>query len=184
MFPIFITPKKGYSVVGKILLGSLIVVGTLITLTLLVALYPPLFRYKDLIMQSTFRMNLLFIGLLVCCALYYVFVRAKKKWEPAGEMKFLSDGIAIAERKILFSEIQSVRFIGNDILGDFRGQVSTGQNNSVRIVLRNGEELRYNFLQTPEQNLRAHEDYLRGLETLNLLSKANLDSILNNTNYY
>lgn len=82
------------------------------------------------------------------------------------------------------SVIKHVRFVGNDILGDFRGYETKGNNNEIFIDLHNGEKISSSFQQNTSARLQDDEATLREYLKLGLLSESNLDTILNNTNYY
>lgn len=98
-------------------------------------------------------------------------------------MTLRPDQVILDDAVYPVSQIQRLRFIGNDIRGDFRGFVSKGTENKV-ILESNGSTVEFGFEQTPEQNLKNQSEILNRYRSAGILSEANLLNILNNTNYY
>ena len=116
-------------------------------------------------------------------AIYYVFFRNKKR-EFVGTLELKLTEINLNNINYPISTIKHLRFVGNDILGEFRGYETKGSNNEIFIHLHNDEEIVSSFQQTTSENLKNAEDILQTYRQLGLLTEANLDTILNNTNYY
>lgn len=182
-YTIYQKQKRKRTTIGYILRTLLIVVIVSIVSLLIIATFPPLFRYKDIILEQTFTLNMIFIGLIVCSVLYYVLVRGKKALKPIGELYFGEEYISICGKKIHYGEINRIRVIGNDIRGEFRGQNSDGKGNLLIISLKEGETIEYHLEQTIDNRLR-DDSQLEELYIKNIMSKSNYESILKNTNYY
>ena len=80
--------------------------------------------------------------------------------------------------------IKNIRFIGNDIKGEFRGFISKGTGNEMILSLEGDIEKKFYFEQTSSNRLRDQKEILEGYVTQNKLSKTNFEMIMNNTNYY
>lgn len=169
---------------GKIIRIAVWAVVLAMVALMITAAFPQLFRLKDSLLEKTFTLNLVLIGLIITGALYYVFLQKKTRRVAVGEMVLSGDGLTVLNEKIPFSALKSLRFIGNDIAGEFRGQETQGTENQILLTLQDGRNLTYNFRQTTAQRLSSQTEFLQKARQLGLLSAANYEAILNNTNYY
>ncbi|MFC6269642.1 hypothetical protein [Frigoriflavimonas asaccharolytica] len=176
------SPKKKFSV-GKFLLLLLILDFLIIIALAIIAYLPQYHRTKDLILQSTFGFNIGLVVILFLLGIYYIFFRNKDK-EAIGTLQMMEEKIMINDTTFPIFEIENLRIVGNDILGEFRGFKSKGTNNEIFIILKNGEEISSNFVQTTETSLKNAENILNIYHEKGLLTESNLENILNNTNYY
>lgn len=168
---------------GKVLL-ALMALDALVIVGLVVAAYlPQNYRTKDTLLQMTFTFNIVMIILVLLCALYYVFFRAKRK-SYVGTAAFKEDVIELNGESFPLAEIKHLRFMGNDIRGEFRGFASKGTDNQVFITKGDGAVISSYFEQSTENNLKQAEKILEFYKQKGILTEANLDNILNNTNYY
>lgn len=183
MFPLYEATERP-NILGKIIRLAIGAVALAIVGLTITAAFPQLFRLKDFLLEKAFTLNLVMIALGIAGALYYIFLQNKTKRVPIGEMVLEAGGMVILNEKIPLSAIKSLRFIGNDISGEFRGQETDGTENRILATLHDGRNLTYNFRQTAAQRLSAQTDFLKNARNMGLLSAANFDAILNNTNYY
>ncbi len=146
-------------------------------------MFPQMFRYKDYILESTFPLNLGFIVLLLLRALVYIFFKNKTRISD-GFLELKKDEIVLRNKNYPLSEIEKIRLIGNDIKGDFRGNIAKGTNNQIVLHLTNGEIVNSDFEQNAQTNLKQDEKILRNYLETQQLSEANFENIMNNTNYY
>lgn len=168
---------------GKILLALLFLDIAVILGLAIVAYLPQNHSIKDDILGMTFRFNIVLIIIVMMSAVYYVFFRNKKR-SFVGTLELQPTEIILNSKNYPVSAIKHIRFVGNDILGDFRGYETKGNNNEIFLELQNGEKISSSFQQTTAVRLKDDEATLREYLQLGLLSESNLDTILNNTNYY
>lgn len=183
MYPLFHPRKSKNTLVGQIIRTLIFIMIFSILGMLMLSLFPPLFRYKDEILERTFTMNMILIGLIIIGIIHFVFLRNKRKNQQIGNMSLHENYIRINGNDYPFEQIGKIRFIGNDIQGEFRGLIGYGQENAVFITLKNGQKMEFNFQQTTQNRLK-EDIHLPALFKHDILSKANYDSILSNTNYY
>lgn len=148
-----------------------------------IALFPRLFRYKDQLLQGNFTFIISFIVLFLLRVMYYIFFKTKPS-KAIGTLQLSEDEILLNSTKYPIAEIESLRFVGNDVKGDFRGYISKGTNNEFFLKLKNGQEMSVSFEQTEVSKLRDAKILLTKYKDDQLLSAANFENILNNTNYY
>ena len=134
---------------------------------------------KDIIYESVGGLYLFSILFKI---IYHNFFQQKKA-VFIGELIFKENEISILSKIYPLDKISTIRIIGNDIKGEFRGLKSKGINNELIIHLINGDQLNYNFQQTKENKL---QDILILKEYVDKekLTQINYDSIIENTNYY
>lgn len=168
---------------GKIFKTLAIITGIVIVLTLILAMIPQFFRYKDRMLEATFAMNMVLIALILLNFINYVLFRGKKG-NFTGNLELKEDKIVLNGKTFPLENISKIRFIGNDIKGQFRGFSTKGTENSVILKTNDGNEISSNFEQTLENNLKNYSEFLKIYHDQNKLSEANYDNILNNTNYY
>lgn len=174
---------KKKTTTGKILRILAIVMGAVIILTLLAAMIPQLFRYKDRLLEATFTMNMILIGLILLNVANYMLFHGKKG-KFTGNLELRNDAVILNGEEFPLNSISRLRFIGNDIKGDFRGFSTKGTENSVIIKTVDGKEVSANFEQTLENRLKNYTEQLKSYHDQHKLTDANYDNILNNTNYY
>lgn len=175
-------PKRKFTF-GKVLLALLFLVITTIGGLVVVAYLPQNHRIKDDVLQMTFGFNIAMIIILMFSAVYYVYFRNKKR-AVTGTLELKSTEILLNNQTFPISAVKHLRFVGNDILGEFRGYSTKGSNNEVFIELKTGEELSSAFMQTTTENLKIVEELLQEYYKIGILTESNLATILNNTNYY
>lgn len=174
--------SKGFQF-GK-LLNFLLIINFLIIIGIyIMALFPAMYRYKDSLLERSFIFIVGLIVLFLIRVVYYIFSKGKNK-NLEGILKLSENDIELNSKKYPLAEIKHLRFIGNDVKGDFRGYISKGTNNEIVLSLKNGEEISSVFEQTSENQLKNSENLLFIYRSKGLLSEANFDNILNNTNYY
>lgn len=142
------------------------------------------YRYRNQFTEISFTLNLILLGILIINALHYIFIGRNQNLSPIGNLILEEKDIILNDEKIPVSDIKEIRFIGNDIKGDFRGFFSKGTNNKLIIKLKNSEEKSVHFLQTKENKLNRKKNILELYRNKGILSTANFQNILNNTNYY
>lgn len=184
MFRTFQEVEKSKITIGRILFFLMVLSVVGIILLLILAFLPQFYRLKDFFMYHTFTLNMILVGLIFVSAVYYVGFRNRTKNKYLGELIFKNDGLVINERNFLLSEIKSIRIIGNDIKGEFRGFVSKGSQNKIILKTINQEEVHTFFEQTTENNLRQIREILDVYYKMGILSESNFHNICNNTNYY
>lgn len=168
---------------GKFL-NFLIILAILVILAAYVtAMFPQMFRYKDYILESTFPLIIGFLILFMLRVLVYIFLKNKVRTSD-GFLELKKDEIILKNKNYPISEVEKIRLIGNDIKGDFRGNISKGTNNHMILYLKNGENLKVDFGQTDETNLKLDKEILKSYLDAHKLSEANFENIMNNTNYY
>ena len=175
-------PKRKFTF-GKVLLALLFLVIATIGGLVVVAYLPQNHRIKDTVLQMTFGFNIAMIVILMFSAVYYVFFRNKKR-DIIGTLELKPTDIILNNQTFPISTIKHLRFVGNDILGEFRGYATKGSNNEVFLELKTGDQLSSAFMQTTTENLKNAEDILQEYYKLGILTESNLATILNNTNYY
>lgn len=168
---------------GKLLLALLFLVIAAILGLVVVAYLPQNHRIKDDVLQMTFGFNIALIVILMSSAIYYVFFRNKTR-NVTGTLELKPTEIYFIEQTFPILDIRHIRFVGNDIYGEFRGYATKGSNNQIYIELITGEQLSTAFMQTTTENLKNAADTLKHYNKLGILTESNLDTILNNTNYY
>ena len=183
MFRTFTKHKTSGFTFGKIIKILIKITFGVMILMYILAFFPQLFRYKDFILETNFKITLLLIALFIISWINFTFFTSKKD-NSTGELHLTENSILLNGREFPLENLQQIRFIGNDIRKDFRGFVTTGQNNEIVLKTDNGDEIRSFFEQTGENNLKNLKSVLEVYRAHNLLSKANFDNILNNTNYY
>ena len=174
--------KEGFTF-GKLIKILIRITFAVMILMYILAFFPQLFRYKDFILETNFKVTLVLIGLFILSWLNFTFFTTKKD-KTEGELLLQNDKIILNGTEFRLDELQQIRFIGNDIKKDFRGFLTTGQNNEIVLKTASGEELRSFFEQTSEKNLKSLKPVLEVYRDRKLLTKANFDNIINNTNYY
>lgn len=183
MFRTFSPASTRPSAVGKFLrILIYLTIGVMIAVYI-IALFPQLFRYKDLLLESNFKVTLVLIFLLVCLWLNYIFFNSKTV-AAAGNLSLKEEAIELNGTVYPLEELKNIRFIGNDIRNDFRGYISKGEKNSIALQLQDGTEVSSVFEQTQDENLKKYPELLSIYLNKGLLSKSNYQNILNNTNYY
>ena len=80
--------------------------------------------------------------------------------------------------------INKIRFVGNDVKGEFRGFISKGSNNQMILSLIDDVEKTFTFEQTTQRRLSGQKEILASYVAQGKLSKVNFDAIINNTNYF
>lgn len=168
---------------GKIFKILAIITGIVIVLTLILAMFPQFFRYKDRMLEATFTMNMVLIVLILLNFVNYILFRGKEG-NFMGNLELKENEIVLNGDSFPLENISKIRFIGNDIKGQFRGFSTKGTENSMILKTNNGQEIKVNFEQTLENNLKKYSEILKIYHNQNKLSEANYDNILNNTNYY
>ncbi len=63
---------------GKIFKTLAIITGIVIVLTLILAMFPQFFRYKDRMLEATFTMNMVLIVLILLNFVNYILFRGKE----------------------------------------------------------------------------------------------------------
>lgn len=142
------------------------------------------YRYRNQFTEISFTLNLILLGILIINALHYIFIGRNQNLLPVGNLILEEKDIILNDEKIPVSNIKEIRFIGNDIKDDFRGFFSKGTNNKLIIKLKNSKEKSVHFLQTKENKLNRKKNILELYRNKGILSTANFQNILNNTNYY
>ena len=175
-------PKRKFTL-GKVLLALLFLDIAIIFGLAITAYLPQNHSIKDDILQTTFAFNIILIIILTISALYYVFFRNKKR-AFVGTLELKPTEINLNNKNYPTSTIKHIRFVGNDILGEFRGYETKGSNNEIFVQLINGEEVTSSFQQTTSENLKNAEELLQEYYKIGILTESNLATILNNTNYY
>lgn len=148
-----------------------------------IALIPNLFRYKDVILEFSFKVVIATIATFLLTAISYILSKGKKR-NFSGNLELLPAEIILNNNSYTVSDLEKIRFIGNDIQGDFRGFKSFGTENELIMTLKNGQEIRTFFEQTNENKLQNQIEVLKSYRDQKILSEANFQNILNNTNYY
>ncbi len=184
MFRTFSTVAKKKFTVGKFLIILMVIDALLIVALLILSLFPQFYRKKDYFLESTFTLNMVLIGIFLLAALNYVLFSAKNKARPIGTFELLNDRIIVDDKVIPAHEVERLRFIGNDIKGDFRGFISRGISNQVVISHKDGTVTEVNFEQTSSNKLLDKKDVLERWYNQGKLSESNYRNILRNTNYY
>ena len=126
------------------------------------------------------------IGLMACN-----FFRYEKEFgEYQGRITFSKDQIKIRNIKYSLDQIKKIEFIdANDIKGmfvnstlKFSPHLSNGLGNQIVIELKNGEKIKYNFLQTKSKKIEFFNKILIHYNKKGILSWLKLMEILNNIN--
>lgn len=182
-FQTFQKKKDQKITLGKFLNFLLIINAIIIIGIYIVAMFPQLFRYKDHLLQLNFIFIIGFMILFLLRVLVYIFLKAKNGTKK-GNLELRENTIILNEQEYPVSEIKYLRIVGNDIKGDFRGYISKGNNNELIIKMNSGEEIRSFFQQTQEKTLKNAEQLLATYKEKGILSEANFENILNDTNYY
>ena len=179
-----IQPVKEKKLTFTKIFGVLTVVTAVAILILYAAaLFPQLFRYKDFILETSFSLVVVAIVFFLLTGLSYVFLKSKKG-NFTGEMKLNASEIILNGEKYPVSEIEKIRFIGNDIKGEFRGFNSKGTQNEIIITDKKQGHVHVFFEQTQENNLKKLKNILEGYYKEGIITESNYHNILNNTNYY
>lgn len=168
---------------GKILRILMFVMIGVIVLTLLLAMIPQFFRYKDRMMEATFAMNMVLITLIILNFINYAVFKSKKG-NFIGNLELKDNGIVLNGENFSLENIDKIRFIGNDIKGQFRGFNTKGTENTVTLTTNDQRTVTSVFEQTTENNLKNYADVLKIYFEQHKLSQSNYENILNNTNYY
>ncbi len=169
--------------ITKVLAILTIVCGLCVLSLYILALFPNFFRYKDDFLELSFSIVVATMILFLLTGLSYVLLKGKKG-KLTGNLLLQENEIVLNDVNYPLSEIEKLRFIGNDVKGDFRGFQSKGTQNELIISLKNGQEIKTFFEQTSDNNLRSKKEILEKYHHQVKLSKSNFDNILNNTNYY
>lgn len=167
----------------KVLKILIMITIGLIVLVLGAAMIPQLFRYKDRLLEFSFVLNMVLIGLILLRVTHYMLYRARKG-EFTGSLLLSKESIELNGNTYPISSLKKIRFIGNDIKGDFRGYDTKGTENQIILTQNDGAEVVSNFEQTVEKRLQDEHENLSAYRSAGKLSEANYDNILNNTNYY
>ncbi|PIE50270.1 MAG: hypothetical protein CSA38_04265 [Flavobacteriales bacterium] len=184
MFKTLNTKKRPFIRLGTILFALLILSFVAVIFSLLTSTIPYFYRYRNQFAEISFALNLGLVAMLVINAIHYIFLSKNKSTEFYGELSLEKEQIILNGEEIPLSEIKDIRLKGNDIKGDFRGYISKGTNNEIIIKLKNGKERSAFFQQTKTNKLKNHRSILEVYRNKSILSTANLQNILNNTNYY
>lgn len=184
MFRTFQGIKKTNFTLGKILFFFIILDVLAIAGLLILALFPQFYRQKDTFLETTFTLNMVLIALFLLSALNYILFKGKKKASLAGMLEIRENEIVVNDQTLRLDELERMRFIGNDVKGDFRGHVSKGIGNEFIAKLKSGEQISVTFEQTRDNNLMGFKNILKGYYQRGLLSESNYQNIINNTNYY
>ena len=147
MFRTLTPPRK-----KKITITALLSILTRISLVSVLLMYvaaliPQFFRYKDVILETSFSVVIVAAVLFLLTGFSYIFLKSKRG-KFTGEMNLTEHELMLNGNGYQVSEIEKVRFIGNDIVGEFRGYQSKGTQNEVILKLKNGTEIRSAFEHT------------------------------------
>ncbi len=183
MFRTFLPKKKSLFSISSLVSVLVFLNGIGILAMYIVALFPQMFRYKDRIMEATIPVIYLFLALSLLRVLLYIFYHSTAKKE-IGTLQFFPNEIRVNSTTYPIDEITSIRIIGNDIKGDFRGYISKGIENTILLTLKNGDRIETNFEQKKDNRLSQQKEILAGYRNAGLLSEANFYNLCNNTNYY
>lgn len=180
-----IDPKsKSKFTLGKILFPLFILSIVVVVAIYIISVIPMYYYYKDTLLEYSFNANLVVITMLIINIFYYVFFRGRNKRKFIGVLELKENAILLNEKTFNLDEIKEIRFKGNDIKGEFRGSISNGTHNEVIINLKDSNKISYFFEQTKEEKLKDKKVILEHYNKLGILSTANLQNILANTNYY
>ena len=177
-------PVKKTSKAFKIIKFATTFLFIAIAITTIILYLPPFFRLEDDIKAVLGGLIMLLLFVQVLRAFTYVLLKGKKIKNYTGHLILNLDSVAYNDEVFPISNIEKIRFIGNDIKGDFRGFVGKGIDNQIQITLKNQDEKTFFFEQTLEHNLKLAEENLNRYVDAKILAKSNYDSIMNNTNYY
>lgn len=155
-----------------------------IIITTIILFLPPFFRLEDDIKKILGGLIMLLLFVQILRAFTYVLLKGKKVKQYTGHLVLDSEFIAYNEQVYPIHDIENIRFIGNDIKGEFRGFVGKGIDNRIQITTTNKDEHVVFFEQIVDHNLKMAETQLKSYVDAKILSKTNYDSIMNNTNYY
>jgi hypothetical protein len=184
MFRTFSPVKQKKFTIGKVLLFLMIADVIVIVGMLALAMFPQFYRKKDFLLESTFTLNMVLVGIFLLAALNYVIFNARSKSRPTGKIELLENEVVFEDRTIPLSQIEKIRIIGNDVKGDFRGFISKGIRNQLIVTLKDGTALQALFEQTKENSVLGKKDILAIYHQQGKLSDSNYQNILRNTNYY
>jgi hypothetical protein len=103
------------------------------------------------------------IGLLISTFFLY----QHKVGEFKGEIEFGMDSILINQKEYLITEIENISISATDIKGNFIGysahfsrKLSNGLKNKITLKLKNGKEIKCNFLQTERKRIKNFKNIL------------------------
>ncbi len=163
-------------------------IATIITVLLMIlsslaVIYPPFFRYEDELKRLVAGCIFFILFLQIVKALVFVFLKSKGA-KTTGDL-ILNENEITAEGMIYRLEhINKIRFVGNDVKGEFRGFISKGSNNQMILSLIDDVEKTFTFEQTTQRRLSGQKEILASYVAQGKLSKVNFDAIINNTNYF
>ena len=176
-------PIKNGNKVSKVLRYLNIIAFAALIGSTLAFFYKPLFRYEDDIKEVMAGSIYLILFIMVLRAISYVLLRSKSS-KTKSYLLLTPNEITADEMIYSLEHIKNIRFIGNDIKGEFRGFISKGTGNEMILSLEGDIEKKFYFEQTSNNRLRDQKEILEGYVTQNKLSKTNFEMIMNNTNYY
>ncbi|GEM_PF-1527452 len=181
-----INQKSGNRKIVDKTLGILaaIFAAVFVLMLLATAFIPSLYRFKETLNQSVFVVFAIEMGIIVMAVLRYIFFREKATVLTGGNLELSENQITANGQDFSVSDLRKIRFIGNDIKGDFRGFVTKGTDNTLMITLNDGTEKSWKFEQTEKHQLKNEKKILKKYCDAGLLSESNYENILNNTNYY
>ncbi len=181
-----INQKSGNRKIVDKTLGILaaIFAAVFVLMLLATAFIPSLYRFKETLNESVFVVFAIEMGIIVIAVLRYIFFREKGTVFTGGNLVLSEDSITADGQDYPLSELKKIRFVGNDIKGDFRGFVTKGTDNTLMITQKDGTETSWKFEQTENHQLKNDKIILQKYCDAGLLSESNFGNILNNTNYY
>jgi hypothetical protein len=126
------------------------------------------------------------IGLLIS----NFFLYQHKFGEFKGKIIFGIDSILINQKEYLISEIENISISATDIKGNFISysfqfsrKLSNGLKNEITLKLKNGKEVKYNFLQTERKRIKYFKDALTSYYLKEKMSWLHLIHILEIEDY-
>ncbi len=170
--------------IGKFLIILMVIDILVIVSLLILSLFPQFYRKKDFLLESTFTLNMVLIGIFLLAALNYVLFSARNRSQPTGQLAILEDKVVIDDKVISIDDVERIRLIGNDVKGDFRGFISKGIRNQMVITQTDGAVSQIIFEQTSANKLLDRKEVLAVWHQKGKLSDSNYQNILRNTNYY
>lgn len=182
MFKTLHPSKKGNKAASIIKFLNIIAIIALVGSSL-AYFYKPFFRYEDDIKQIIAGSIFLLLFVQILKAITYILLRGKNS-KVKSYMLLSPNEITADEMIYSLDHIKNIRFIGNDIKGEFRGYISKGTGNQMILTLEGDMERVFYFEQTTDNRLRDQKEILEGYVEKNKLSKTNFEMIMNNTNYY
>ena len=172
----------------KPIISSLLKILTILaSITLILSsiavFYPPFFRYEEDLKQIVGSSIFVILFIQIVRAFVYIFLKSRNA-KTTGDLILKENEITAEDMIYRLEHITKIRFVGNDVKGEFRGFISKGSNNKMILSLVDGVEKTFYFEQTKQRRLKNYNDILHSYVSQNKLSKVNYEAILNNTNYY